>query len=109
MGINNPSREYLWALRMVQDWRRCEGATFHSSLFDAMLMADHFQKAKVAKAFPMEFAAFCAWITAGHTASDGDKFLEGVFCESSTMETSCVADSGIPREFEYPEDKADAE
>lgn len=100
MSTIDPDRRYLWALRLILDWRLEEGKSFHSYLFDAMFIADHFQKAKIAKAFPTEFAAFCAWDNAGYTTTECDEFLRktlGVEHASIPLEIIDESASGVLR------------
>jgi hypothetical protein len=84
MSLNNQSREYLWALRMLLGWREdVFDKTFSAALFSAIDIADHFQKAKLAKSFPVEFAAYCAWANSGVLDSDRDRFLQKLMSEAT--------------------------
>ncbi len=70
-------REYLVALSDLWAWQYDRSDSFKAQLYDLIAKADQYNKAKLARIFPLELSAYTAW----YFAPDGEAFFKTIFPE----------------------------
>ncbi len=58
------------AAREVYYWQYSNTGCFHNKLFDLFQKADETNQLNLAKGFPMEYMAWCAWNASGDAGDD---------------------------------------
>lgn len=76
--VMKQDREYLVALSDLWAWvYESSDSSFKTSLYGLIHKADQYQRAKLARIYPVEFAAYIAW----HFGPGSEEFFKQIFPE----------------------------